>query len=136
MKLNGQFYIKMNVVMGCIHDVSMSLSDGGYHEISESIRNIKPENASSVVSLLDDFVDDSLYPMCIGKDKTKDEYIKLSKVIDVIEDSLYDPEEHDVALFKAGAYGIKVSAEFESINKYIYNVCIHMLTLNIRKITK
>jgi hypothetical protein len=136
MKLNGQFYVKMSVVMGCVHDISMNLSDGGYHEISEAIRNIKPENASSVVSLLDDFVDDSLYPMCVGENKTKDEYVKLSKVIDVIEDSVYDPKKHDVALFKTGAYGIKVSAESESINKYIYNVCMHILTLKIRKLTK
>ncbi len=134
MKLNGQFYVRMSVVMDHVHDLSTSLSAGSYHEVSEAIRNIKPENAQSVVTLIDDFVDEAIYPLSVDKDKNADEYVKLSQVTDAIEDSVYDPKKHDVALFKTGAYGIKVNADSDAINKYIYNVCMHMLVVNIKKL--
>jgi hypothetical protein len=134
MKLNGQFYVRMSVVMDYIHDVSTSLSGGSYHEISEAISNIKPENAQTVVTLIDDFVDELIYPYSAGSDKNADEYVKLLSVTTAIEASLYDPKYQLVALFKTGAYGIKVDADSDAINKYIYNVCMHMLVVNIKKL--
>ena len=129
MKLNGQYYIQMDSVVDCIDTISSSLSNGSYYEISDAIRNIKPENAQSVINLIDSTVDNDIYPIKSDDDR----FVKLNSVVSAIGNSLYDTDQHEVALFKSGAYGIRISADSTSIDKYVYNVCMHILQTRVKK---
>lgn len=125
MKLNGKVYVKEEQVINILEDIVILLELGSYHEISKSIKDIKPENADNVAIKIAQFQD--MFRVVYKKEN----YCKLDTIIEMIDENSYDPKKESVKLFTQGAYGITMRADEESVERYVFNVCLHIFKIKI-----
>jgi len=127
MKLNGKAYIKEEQVINILEDIVILLELGSYHEISKSIKDIKPENADNVAVKIAQLQD--MFRVMFKKEN----YCKLDVIIETIDENSYDPNKESVKLFTQGAYGIRIRADEDSIERYIFNVCLQILKSKLKE---
>jgi hypothetical protein len=125
MKLNGKIYIKEEHIINILEDIVILLELGNYYEISKSIKDIKPENADNVAEKLAQFQDTFRVMF------RNENYCKLDDIMEVIDENSYDPKKESVKLYTQGAYGIKIRADEESTERYVFNVCLYIFKMKI-----
>ena len=128
MKLNGKVYLKQNTVIYIIEDIIISLEMGSYYEISDAIKNIKPEEADNVAKKLAQFQD------MFRAYYEEETHCKLDYAIEITEENMYDPNKEKVGLHSQGAYGVTIRADKDSVERYIFNVCLQIFIKKLKKI--
>ena len=130
MKLNGKKYLKQDSVTNTLEDMIILLEMGSYYEISDAIRNIKPDHADNVAKKLAQFQD-----MFLVYFETET-HCKLDTLLEMADENKYDPHKEKVSLFSQGAYGVTVHADADSCERYIFNVCLQVFASKLKKINK
>tara|TARA_Y100000385_G_C12765149_1_gene496810 strand:+ start:164 stop:559 length:396 start_codon:yes stop_codon:yes gene_type:complete len=125
MKLNGKIYVKEEYIINILEDIVILLELGNYYEISKSIKDIKPENADNVAVKIAQFQDTFRVMF------KKENYCKLDDIMEVINENSYDPKKESVKLYTQGAYGITITADADSIERYVFNVCLYIFKIKI-----
>lgn len=128
MKLNGKFYLREATIINQIEDLIILLESESYTSISKNIRNISVDNAEVVALKLA-----KLQDMFIVYFKNES-HCKCEFAVDMLEDNMYDPNTDSVKLYTRGAYGVSIKADEESVNKYIFNICLQKLKSILTKI--
>ena len=127
MKLNGKTYFKKDSILHAIEELIIKLETGEYYRISEKIKDIKVENAENVAVKLSQFQD-------MFRSYFKHEnYCNEETAKEMAEESMYDPKKEKVSLYSSGAYGIRMRADDDAVEKYVFNVCIRIFIVKLRE---
>lgn len=126
MKLNGKVYLKESEIINLLEDIIISLECGNYSNISESIKDIKVENAENTAVNLASFQD--MYRAYFKNEK----YCKVDLVLEMAETNLYDSKNESVKLFTHGAYGVRIRADNKTAEKFIFNTCLYIFMKKVK----
>lgn len=119
MKLNGKFYLKEQNVLNELEDIIILLETENWKKIDESLgTHVNSEHADSVAKKLADFQD--MFRVYFKKEN----YKKNEEIISISEENMYDTIKEKVSLYSQGAYGVIISSDSSSIEKYVFNKCI------------
>ena len=126
MKLNGKLYLKENTILYCLEDIIILLETGKWHKIHKSLSShVNSEHADAVAKKLAKFQD--MFRVYFKKEN----YKKLEDVIMISEENMYDAIKEKVSLYSQGAYGVIISSDSSSIEKYVFNKCIQYFTFKL-----
>lgn len=126
MKLNGKIYLRQETIINTLEDIVILLEMGQYYEISDAIRNIKPENAENVAVQIAKFQD--MFMVYFQNEN----YCKVDTILEMTQENQYDPKKEKVSLYTQGAYGIKVASDKDATERYIFNVCLQVFMSKIK----
>lgn len=122
-KLNGKPYLTKDEIFYIIEKHIISIEMAQYHEVSADIGDITNEVADSVAIQLAQVQD------TFGIHFDKESYLKAELAIEYVARKKYNPEKHQVARYKSGAYGIRIDVETPAIIRFVFNVCMDVLAL-------
>ena len=126
MKLNGQFYLKEQIVLNELEDIVIILEQEEWYKISTEFGNhVNSEHANKVAKQLSDFQD--MFRVYFKNES----YRKLDEMLILAEENMYDPIKEKVNLYSQGAYGVIISADSSSIEKFLFNKCIEYFIKNL-----
>jgi hypothetical protein len=119
MKLNGKLYLRESCILNILEDIVILLEQGNWNKINtEFASHVKQEHADEVSKKISEFQD--MYRVYFKHEN----YRKLNDVLSMAEENKYDVIKDKVSLFSQGAYGVIVSSEASSIEKFVFNKCV------------
>lgn len=119
MKLNGKLYLRESCILNILEDIVILLEQGNWNKINTEFANhVKQEHADEVSKKISEFQD--MYRVYFKQEN----YRKLNDVLSMAEENKYDVIKDKVSLFSQGAYGVIVSSEASSIEKFVFNKCV------------
>lgn len=124
-KLNGQIYLSKSQVFCIVDECTESIKNARYYEVSPAIGDIKPDIKTRVVTELNKFR--SKLELKFEGDK----YIGLSSIYEYVTQQMYDSRKVKVGKYQQGAFGLRLSAEPPAVTRYVFNVCMKVISKNL-----